>query len=313
MSPNLRYKKCHVIIGRIIPGPKKPQNVESFLFPGFHHVSVLAKKGLDIWDAALNRSFKSRVFILLGLADGLGLVYLNGLAGHSGAYGCRLYCPVQGRCKLDGGNHYYPAHFKPHNYAVIGCDHDNVSVKQLPIGNPLEYQKALNQVLSLRTKTEYQENRKATGVSRPSLFSRFPQDHVFAVLLCFGDDIMHLISLNIPDLLINLWCGSFDCDPQDNKRTCDWAVLQGDTWENHGQCVAVATPYLPGSFDRPPQNPAEKISSRYKAWEFLTYVYGLGPALLYGILPDKYWTSFCKLVVGVRLLHQRKISKEQLI
>jgi len=52
--------------------------------------------------------------------------------------------------------------------------------------------------------------------------------------------------------------------------------------------VADATPYIPGSFDRPPQNP-ERISSGYKAWEFLLYFFGLGPALLYGILPDHFW------------------------
>ncbi len=63
---------------------------------------------------------------------------------------------------------------------------------------------------------------------------------------------MHLGSLNIPDLLIALWRGTLDCDPKDDKRSWDWAVLTGDVWKKHGQRVADATPYLPGSFDRPP-------------------------------------------------------------
>ncbi|KAF8156748.1 hypothetical protein B0H34DRAFT_657539 [Crassisporium funariophilum] len=66
------------------------------------------KEGLLIWDASKNKLFISKIFVLLGLADGPGLTYLNGLTGHSGAFGCRLYCPVKGRRK-DGGNHYYPA------------------------------------------------------------------------------------------------------------------------------------------------------------------------------------------------------------
>ena len=37
--------------------------------------------------------------------------------------------------------------------------------------------------------------------------------------------------------------------------------------------------YLPGSFDCPPHNPAEKISSGYKVWKFLLYLYGLGPGV----------------------------------
>jgi hypothetical protein len=57
----------------------------------------------------------------------------------------------------------------------------------------------------------------------------------------------------------------------------------------------------------------EKISSGYKAWEYLMYIFGAGPALLQGILPDKYWQNYCKLVHGVRLVHQRSVMEKQLI
>jgi hypothetical protein len=76
--------------------------------------------------------------------------------------------------------------------------------------------------------------------------------------------------------------------------------------------VADATPYIPGSFDRAPRNPAEKISSGYKAWEFLLYFYGLGPALFHGVLPDKYWKNYCKLVRGFRILLQEEITAQEL-
>lgn len=312
LSPDLRYKKRHIIPGGIIPGPNKPKNVDSFLFPGFHHISALAKEGLSIWDASQNRTFKSYIFVLLGLADAPGLTYLNGLTGHSGARGCRLYCPTPGRRK-DGGNHYYPAHLKPHNYSVEGSNHNDVNIRFLPIGNPGEYQKAVDRVLQSRTKADHQYNRRITGVARPSIFSGLPSDHVLPVPLCFGGDLMHLVALNIPDLLISLWRGQMECDRNDNKETWDWVVLIGETWKEHGQRVADATPYLPGSFDRPPRNPAEKISSGYKAWEFLTYLYGLGPALFHELLPMKYWRNYCKLVAGARLLHQRSITREQML
>ncbi|KAF8230405.1 hypothetical protein L208DRAFT_1282038 [Tricholoma matsutake] len=123
---------------------------------------------------------------------------------------------------------------------------------------------------------------------------------------------MHLGSLNLPDLLNNLWCGTFDCDTSDKCSTWDWAKLQGSTWVEPGCQVAVATPYLPGSFDRPPCNPAEKISSGYKAWEFLLYLFGLGPGLLYSILPEKYYQNFCKLVFGMHIIQQYHIINEDL-
>ena len=71
-------------------------------------------------------------------------------------------------------------------------------------------------------------------------------------------------------------------------------------------------PYLPGSFDRPPRNPAEKISSGYKAWEFLLYLFGMGPGLLLNILPDSYYRNFCKLVFGMRIIHQHQINRNDL-
>jgi hypothetical protein len=72
----------------------------------------------------------------------------------------------------------------------------------------------------------------------------------------------------------------------------------------------MATPYLPSSFGRVPRNSAEKVNSGYKAWEFLIYLFGLGPALFRSILPERYWLTFCKLTHGIQLLYQLKLSPE---
>ncbi|KIY50323.1 hypothetical protein FISHEDRAFT_64952 [Fistulina hepatica ATCC 64428] len=125
---------------------------------------------------------------------------------------------------------------------------------------------------------------------------------------------MHLGSLNIKDLLLGLYRGTIDCDKQDSKDLWDWAILRdNDIWTAHGATVAAATPYLPGCFDRPPRNPAEKLSSGYKAKEFQTYFFGLAPALFYGILPEKYWRHFCKLVNGMRTAHLRKVTRLEMV
>jgi len=120
---------------------------------------------------------------------------------------------------------------------------------------------------------------------------------------------MHLGVLNISDLMISLWRGTMDCTRPDNKATWDWAVLRGEVWQQHGKAVADCLHYLPSSFDRPPRNIADKLTSGYKAWEFLQYLYGLGPGLLLGILPDKYYTNYCKLVYGMRVMNQHRITR----
>ena len=125
---------------------------------------------------------------------------------------------------------------------------------------------------------------------------------------------MHLASFNLADLLVSLWRGQLsDNETTDSVATWPWAVLRGDTWEQHGKAVAEATPYLPGSFDRPPRNIAEKINSGYKAWEWLLYLYGLAPALLYGILPQPYYSHFCKLVQAMKIIQQYNIKTYDLI
>ncbi|KAF8183845.1 hypothetical protein K438DRAFT_1974872 [Mycena galopus ATCC 62051] len=101
--------------------------------------------------------------------------------------------------------------------------------------------------------------------------------------------------------------------PGDSRTAWDWVVLTGETWERHGKAVANCTKWIPGSFDRPLRNPAEKISSGYKAWEFMLYFFGLGPALLYGILPPKYYRNYCQIVRAIRILVQEEISPEELL
>ena len=83
-------------------------------------------------------------------------------------------------------------------------------------------------------------------------------------------------------------------------------------WKTHRRVVSTATPYLPGSFDCPPRNPAGKINSGYKAWEFLMYIFRLGPGLLQGVLPHQYWKNFCKLVYSICIIHQHKITAASL-
>jgi hypothetical protein len=310
-APDARYMKKHVVPGTFIPGPNKPKNVDSFLYPSLHHLAALQKEGLKIWDAQEDRVFTSYPYLALATADGPGMTYLNGLVGHQGAFGCRLYCPMKGRHK-PGANHYYPALLCPDNYSVEGCDHDDIDPRHIPLMSVGEYTQNLTYIITSPNDTQYKKRRRETGISKPSIFSGLPSNRMLGIPGCFPADLMHLVSLNLTDLFLSLWRGTLECEAPDSRAAWDWSVLQGEVWKAHGKRVADATPYLPGSFDRPPRNPAEKISSGYKAWEYLIYVFALGPGVFLGVLPDKYWTHFCKLVAAIRLIHQCSITSDQL-
>ncbi|KIJ06008.1 hypothetical protein PAXINDRAFT_92621 [Paxillus involutus ATCC 200175] len=309
-SPDTRYKKQYVLPGVIIPGPNKPKNIDSFLFPGFHHIAAIQHEGLPIWDAARGLLYLSNIYILVATSDGPGLAYLNGLVGHQGRNGCRLYCGMPGRRKA-GAPTYYPVMKRPDG-APPGSDHPDVNPEHFCCSSET-YMSNLANVLSSPNEAQYKKRRLQTGISKPSIFLGFPRGRTLSVPKIFGSDVMHLLSLNLPDLLLPLWRGTFECDPGDVKSTWHWACLAAqDVWKSHGERVAAAIVDIPGIYGRPPRNPAEKIHSGYKAWEYHLYLYGLGPGLLHGILPDPYWRHFCKLVRAVRLITQHSITRDEL-
>ena len=311
LAPDIRYKKRYVLPGGIIPGPKNPKNTDSFLFPGFQHLSAIQKEGLSVWDGKDARSFASRPFLHLGGADGPGSVHFTGLVGHHGAFPCRLYCDLKGR-NVPGAGHYYPALCKPLNYTVEGSDHPDVDPDSITGCSPAEYHRNLIYVLQSRHATEYKERRKETGIAYPSLFGGLPAASRQPIPAGFPGDSMHGPTLNMGDLLLPLWRKTFRCAGNDMTDNWDWGTLVGDVWKEHGAVVASCREFIPGFIDHPPQNIAEKINSGYKAKEWQTYLYGLAPALLAGILPDRYWKKFCKLVYAIRILHQCTILRTQL-
>lgn len=113
VSPDKCYKKRHVIPGAIIPGPAKPKDLDSFIFPGLYHLSALRNDGLKVWDALQGRIVVKQPVSVLVCADAPAMAYMNGQVGHSGKHHCRHYCKLEGRNK--GGSHYYLARLKPNN------------------------------------------------------------------------------------------------------------------------------------------------------------------------------------------------------
>ncbi|KAG1834015.1 hypothetical protein DFJ58DRAFT_719384 [Suillus subalutaceus] len=251
LSPDKRYQKLHVHPGGFIPEPNKP---------------------------------KKHLHLIFTTADVPGLVYWDGMVGHSGKNGCRMHCGVRGRRKTRG-THYYPALLKLRNRCVEGSDHADIDVFPIPLGVADDYAKNLELIVTAPSQRQYELKKTDTGLTKPPLILGLSPQH------CLGVPLR-----NLSDLLLALWYGTMDCAPTDNGNTWDWAVLcDGDGWISHGKAVEAAGPYFPGSFDRKPRNIAEKINTDYKTWEFHLYTFGLGPALLYNILPEPYWLNYCKL------------------
>jgi hypothetical protein len=65
---------------------------------------------------------------------------------------------------------------------------------------------------------------------------------------------MHLLALNVPELLIGLWQSTFHCDKKagDDTSLWDWAVLKDTAndkvWMAHGKKAAELSKYVPSIF-----------------------------------------------------------------
>ena len=66
LSPDKHYKKKHVLPGAFIPGPNKPKNIDSFLFPGQCY-----RSGIDVFTLYFARTLPS-VCLAKGRAFSLG-------------------------------------------------------------------------------------------------------------------------------------------------------------------------------------------------------------------------------------------------
>ncbi|KAJ3533550.1 hypothetical protein NM688_g7267 [Phlebia brevispora] len=304
-----------VILEHAPEAPTNQKNLDSFLFPGLHHLSALIKEGFYVWDAKAKKMLLKRLFLAFVAADGPAMATLSGSVRHKGACGCRVFCEQRARYKASS-QHYYLACLKPENYTVEGSSHDDIDLCAPSLDDPKackqRYHENLCKLLEAHNQAQYRKIRLETGLASLSIFSSLLTSCMFPMPGCFPADIMHLVSLNLPELLLKLWRGTMDCDKDDEKDTWDWVCLTGEDWKTHRKNIAATRPYLLNSFDRPPRNLAEKMNSGYKAIEFLMYLFGLGPAMMKGTMPEPYWLNYCKLVHGVRLLHQRVIHKDQL-
>ena len=264
-----------------------------------------------MWDAVAARTIQTHIILALSTADVLGMTETDWHVGHHGAHGCRLGCLIKGRHKPHTG-HYFAVHLKPVNYTVHDCNHPDFQICDINVLSCDNYEHNLFKVVASTDQTDYERNCKETRISKPSILSGLVTGLMFSVPCCFPLDLMHLLFINLGELLIPLWRGTLQCDSMDDISNWDWAKLTGDVWQSHGQLVTDARPFFPSSFHCPPCNPAEKISSGYEATEYYHYLFRLRPGYFHAVLPLKYWKSYCRLVHSVRIITQQCILGTQL-
>ena len=249
LHPDLRYTKKFVMPGGFILG--KPQNIESFIFPGLFHIAALQNEGFKYYDAYRNIVVEdSRIIVALNTADSVAMATWAGTVGHSGKHGCRLFCSLPGRRRPNDG-HYYPVLLKPHNYTVAGSDHNDITfvqLRQFQKDIPTRYRDNLQFLCNAANPTQYNARRLKTGLCKPSIVMGLK--YGLGVPNSFAMDIMHLADLNNPDLWLGLWRGTIKSYGNDSPQNWPFRVLVDKVWTGHGQTVPMCVRFIPTSFGR---------------------------------------------------------------
>jgi Transposase family tnp2 len=173
LPPNLHYKKRFVIPAGFIPGPAKPKNTDSFLFAALYHISVLQIEGLRIWDTLTQTHIPRSIPYVFVTANGPAMAMVTGMVGHSGKFGCCLYCGLPGQHR-EGDGHYFPVMLKPNNYNSAGCAHDDITFSDLRRYQQdlsTHYRTNLQRLLGASNPSQYKDRHLETGLCKQTILS----------------------------------------------------------------------------------------------------------------------------------------------
>ena len=94
LPPEVRNHQKNLIAVSIIPSPKKPKDIDSFLYPLIEELLTLAN-GVRAYDANLEQLFCLRAFLIVAFGDILAVSLLMKIKGHNAISPCRT-CNIQG-------------------------------------------------------------------------------------------------------------------------------------------------------------------------------------------------------------------------
>ncbi|GBC17777.2 transposase domain-containing protein [Rhizophagus irregularis DAOM 181602=DAOM 197198] len=135
LPQELRVKKENLMVTLIIPGPKQPQDFNSFLYPLIQEMKLL-QDGILCYDGNKKEYFTLRAHILAWTGDLPALSKILYLTGHNSYSGCR-FCNLRGTLNEMNRHVYYPLQ-------------QNIDPIRLPIRTHDEMLTSINQIEHLK-------------------------------------------------------------------------------------------------------------------------------------------------------------------
>lgn len=254
LSPEERFKQKNIICFGVVPGPKKPTDFNSFLYPLVHQFQQLYT-GVNAIDGSRQpeyQHFLLHAFIVAIGADMPAKDMLMGLSGHSARHYCN-YCEARG---------IYSSHFR-HMYAPVTPPNpsDPDWRRYDPNGLPIRNHHKSKEYAAHVEATEDTEIIQGTGIKSYTPFWDLP-----SVIFpwSYSIDSMHLFYMNIAQYMRDHWANNFSprLDNQDEAyhiSAADWTDIDNSIDSND-----MAFPLAFGN--RPRSIFAIRKAAEWKTW-----------------------------------------------
>ena len=287
LPPEVRFHSDNLLALGVIPGPKKPADMDSFLIPLAEELFQLAT-GVRAYDALSGSRFLLRAFLLIVFGDFPAVSMLMKMKGVNGISPCRS-CKIKAE-PIPSDNNRTGTYYVPPSVHLAGLGRSHQ-----------ELMAQAELVDTASTKAEAEELSRQYGVKGRSILSKvnslsFPQSFPF--------DFMHIAWENIMKTLITLWTDDYKGLNEGSRKH----RIEKAAWKEIGARGAAASLAIPSSFGPRIPNIFEKGSfMTADMWSFWTQF--LAPVLLRGSFEDpECYSHFIDLVHLFGLCLQRDIS-----
>jgi hypothetical protein len=320
LSPENRFLEDNIFCLGVVPGPTKPADLDSFLYPMVEEFKCL-QRGVRT-PCGLGNSILLRAYIVTVTADMPARDSLMGLAGYNSRHFCN-YCTARG-CTASseasaggGGKHMYcplvPPQDVPQAPDWLSYDPAALSMRNeaddRSAAEKFHHRLPAHQQMSqpLQTATT-----RATGIKSYSVLWELSS---IVWPWSFPIDNMHLFFLNIASYMRDHWRGNFfSWERSGNGKTSaskfknseEQYCLSPETWKAMDQDLRGMV--FPTAFG----DQMRGVYELRKANEYKTWTKIVSPILLNGRLPEPFYTDWIAFVDAVTLATDYSLTTEEI-
>lgn len=301
LPPTIRTHLPNLVCLGVIPPPRAPKDLPSFLYPFDEECAQLAY-GVHTFNADTQSHFPMRAYRLFTLGDMVSINAELGIKGHNGFCPCRS-CEMKGvRNVTDGQTNYYIPLTLP---GVEGEPLRSWDPANLPLRTHGSFGTAREAIRNASTHKAAENLEMFHGINGDPALHRVSS---VDLAQCYPWDWMHLFLENIIPALIKLWMGKYkglDVGEENYE-------INEEIWNEIGCETAEAVKDIPAAFVRCLTDiTTDRSTYTAEAWCF--WFMHLAPYILHNQFVDqKYHRHLCDLVDIMTSCLQFEITEDEI-